>query len=68
MRRKRKTSPGLRKLRRELNVKPLAETVQLEIVHAMKVAKGDTLLAATLLGIGKTTIYRRLKTVRRRLW
>ncbi len=39
----------------------LAEVERLAIEHAMKVARGDRRKAARLLGIGKTTLYRRLK-------
>ena len=42
-------------------VKPMAEVEKLAIDHAMKVARGDRRKAAQLLGIGKTTLYRRLK-------
>jgi transcriptional regulator of acetoin/glycerol metabolism len=70
MSRKSKTGldPELRRLRTKFKVKPLRETVQLEVVHAMKVAKGDTILAAALLGIGKTTVYRKMELNRRGLW
>jgi len=42
-------------------VKPLAESEREEILHAIRVLNGDKLLAARLLGIGKTTLYRKLK-------
>jgi len=32
-----------------------------DIFHAIQVAKGDRSLAADLLGIGRTTLYRKLK-------
>jgi transcriptional regulator with PAS, ATPase and Fis domain len=42
-------------------VEPL-ETIELRAIrHALQAARGDKLLAAALLGIGKTTLYRRLK-------
>lgn len=53
----------LRKLR--AIVKPWRETEQNEIVNAMTKANGDKLLAALLLGVGKTTIYRKLRKRRR---
>ena len=42
-------------------VKPLADTEREAILRAIRVLKGDKLLAARLLGIGKTTLYRKLK-------
>jgi len=42
-------------------VKPWRETQQNEVRRAMKLAKGDKFLAAILLGISKTTIYRMLQ-------
>jgi two-component system response regulator HydG len=40
---------------------PLAELEKRAIVSAVQEAGGDKLLAARLLGIGKTTLYRKLK-------
>jgi two-component system response regulator HydG len=40
---------------------PLAELERRAIVSAVREAAGDKLLAARLLGIGKTTLYRKLK-------
>jgi DNA-binding NtrC family response regulator len=40
---------------------PLAELERRAIVSAVREADGDKLLAARLLGIGKTTLYRKLK-------
>jgi two-component system response regulator HydG len=40
---------------------PLAVRERDEIFHAIQVTKGDKLQAAKLLGIGKTTLYRKLK-------
>ena len=40
---------------------PLAEMEKRAIFHAIQVAKGDRSLAADLLGIGRTTLYRKLK-------
>lgn len=45
-------------LRRKLHIRPLAETRLAEVKLAVAKTKGDKLLAATLLGIGKTTVYR----------
>ena len=39
----------------------LAEMEKRAILDAIKRAKGDKLLAADRLGIGKTTLYRKLK-------
>jgi transcriptional regulator with PAS, ATPase and Fis domain len=40
---------------------PLAEMEKRAILHAIGVSKGDRSLAADLLGIGRTTLYRKLK-------
>ena len=40
---------------------PLRETERRAIFHAMRETEGDKLAAARLLGIGKTTLYRKLK-------
>jgi two-component system response regulator HydG len=42
-------------------VRPLAEREREEILNAIRVLNGDKLKAARLLGIGKTTLYRKLK-------
>jgi two-component system response regulator HydG len=42
-------------------VTPLAELEKQAILNTVRVLKGDKLLAADLLGIGKTTLYRKLK-------
>jgi transcriptional regulator with PAS, ATPase and Fis domain len=42
-------------------VTPLAEIERSAILHAIKITKGDRTLAADLLGIGRTTLYRKLK-------
>jgi DNA-binding NtrC family response regulator len=42
-------------------VMPLAELEKQAILNTIKQLKGDKLLAARLLGIGKTTLYRKLK-------
>jgi transcriptional regulator with PAS, ATPase and Fis domain len=46
------------RLRKELGVKTLNEIKQNEITRVLVLAKGDKALAAALLGIGKTTLYR----------
>ncbi|HEY6970588.1 MAG TPA: hypothetical protein VJA94_15375 [Candidatus Angelobacter sp.] len=51
----------LDQLRRKLGVRPLYETKMKEVKRAVSVAQGDKVLAAALLGIGKTTIYRTLQ-------
>jgi DNA-binding NtrC family response regulator len=43
------------------NVKPLAEMEREAILGAIRILNGDKLQAAKLLGIGKTTLYRKLK-------
>lgn len=40
---------------------PLAEIERRAILHALRETQGDKVAAARLLGIGKTTLYRRLK-------
>jgi two-component system response regulator HydG len=42
-------------------VTPLAELEKQAILSTIRQLKGDKLLAARLLGIGKTTLYRKLK-------
>jgi DNA-binding NtrC family response regulator len=42
-------------------VLPLAEMEKQAILNTIKQLKGDKLMAARLLGIGKTTLYRKLK-------
>ena len=42
-------------------VMPLAEMERRAILHALEVTKGDRGVAAALLGIGRTTLYRKLK-------
>lgn len=43
---------------------PLAEMERRAILHALRQTDGDKLAAARLLGIGKTTLYRKLKEYR----
>jgi two-component system response regulator HydG len=43
------------------DVQPLAELERRAILQAIHVLNGDKLLAARMLGIGKTTLYRKLK-------
>jgi two-component system response regulator HydG len=45
----------------EPNVKPLAVLERQAILEAIRTLNGDKLQAAKLLGIGKTTLYRKLK-------
>jgi DNA-binding NtrC family response regulator len=40
---------------------PLAEVMRRALLHALRETEGDKLAAARLLGIGKTTLYRKLK-------
>lgn len=51
----------LEQLRRKLGVRTLYETKLKEVKKALSVTQGDKVLAAALLGIGKTTIYRTLQ-------
>lgn len=46
-------------------IKPWQETRKREILGALRKAKDDMVLAAALLGIGKTTIYRALELYRK---
>jgi transcriptional regulator with PAS, ATPase and Fis domain len=52
------SSPGDAQL---AGVTPLAELERRAIFHALEVTKGDRTFAAELLGIGRTTLYRKLK-------
>ena len=45
----------------ESPILPLTEMERRAIVHALEFTKGDRLMAAGLLGIGRTTLYRKLK-------
>jgi len=45
----------------QANVRPLADIERQAILDAIRMLNGDKLLAAKLLGIGKTTLYRKLK-------
>ncbi len=45
----------------EKNVLPLAQVEKKAILHALNIAKGDRTLAASMLEIGRTTLYRKLK-------
>jgi transcriptional regulator of acetoin/glycerol metabolism len=42
-------------------VLPLAEMEKRAIIQALQYTKGDRVMAAHLLGIGRTTLYRKLK-------
>lgn len=44
------------------SVIPLAEVEKRSILHALEITKGDRSFAADLLGIGRTTLYRKLKS------
>ena len=45
----------------ELNIRSIADLERSAILGTILQLKGDKLLAAKLLGIGKTTLYRKLK-------
>lgn len=47
-------------LRKKLGIKTLQEVKQNALEKALAATKGDKALAAALLGIGKTTLYRSL--------
>jgi transcriptional regulator of acetoin/glycerol metabolism len=47
-------------LRKKLGIKTLQEVKQNALQKALAATKGDKALAAALLGIGKTTLYRSL--------
>jgi hypothetical protein len=49
------------KLRKELGIKTLDEVKRNEITRVLVLAKGDRMLTAALLGIGKNTVYRYLE-------
>ena len=51
----------LAKLRKKHNIKKWRDMQREAIDKAMRATKGDKLLAAALLGVGKTTIYRRIE-------
>jgi DNA-binding NtrC family response regulator len=59
-------TPGGDELVRKRRVVPLAEMEKHAILNAVTEAKGDKLLAARMLGMGKTTLYRKLKQYERR--
>ena len=42
-------------------VEPLADVERRAILNAVRYTKGDRTVAAALLGIGRTTLYRKLK-------
>jgi transcriptional regulator of acetoin/glycerol metabolism len=70
---KNRMSPSRRKTRREraerrlvqlrkaLGIKTLDEIKRNEITRVLVLAKGDKLLTAALLGVGKSTVYRLLE-------
>ena len=49
---------------REPGVLPLTELEKRAILHALEFTKGDRGMAASLLGIGRTTLYRKLREYR----
>jgi two-component system response regulator HydG len=50
------------------SIRPIAELERNAILDSIRKLKGDKLLAAKLLGIGKTTLYRKLKEYGVREW
>jgi transcriptional regulator of acetoin/glycerol metabolism len=57
-------SSGQERMRRA-RILPIAEVERHAILNAVAEAKGDKLLAARMLGIGKTTLYRKLREYHR---
>ena len=53
-------------LRNKLGIKTLDEIKQHEIARVIVLAKGDKVLTAALLGIGKTTVYRSVAEERKK--
>jgi len=49
------------RLRKDLGIKTLDEVKRSEIERVLALTKGDKVLTAALLGIGKTTVYRSLE-------
>ena len=49
------------RLRKDLGIMTLDEVKRSEIKRVLVLTKGDKVLTAALLGIGKTTVYRRLE-------
>ncbi|HLJ26598.1 MAG TPA: hypothetical protein VKY85_07795 [Candidatus Angelobacter sp.] len=58
---KQSTRSQLEELRKRFKIRPLIETKRREVERALVLTKGDKVLAAALLGIGKTTVYRTLE-------
>ena len=56
-----KKAPASRATGAARKIVPLATLEKQAIVNALKVVNDDKLKAARLLGIGKTTLYRKLK-------
>jgi hypothetical protein len=60
-RRRERPERQLVQLRRDLGIKTLDEVKRREITRVLVLAKGDKLLTAALLGVGKSTVYRLLE-------
>ena len=52
----------------QAGIVPIAELEKHTILHALTQVNGDKMLAARLLGIGKTTLYRKLKEYESQNW
>jgi two-component system response regulator HydG len=52
----------------QAGIVPIAELEKHTILHALAQVNGDKMLAARLLGIGKTTLYRKLKEYESQNW
>ena len=53
--------PAPQRMEAPSRILPLAEVEKRAILEALEYTKGDRLTAAQLLGIGRTTLYRKLK-------
>ena len=58
---KRKSSAELQRLRRRFRVKTIADVEIKLFLQTIRKTKGDKILASELLGVGKTSLYRKLK-------
>jgi len=54
-----------REAKRKFGIKTLAELQHMEIRRVLELTRGNVALTAQLLGIGKTTIYRKIRPKRR---
>ena len=64
---KKQTRPNRTHANKSRAIKPLWKVEKAAILAALKKLNGDKILAARKLGIGKTTLYRKLKEYRVRI-